>query len=177
MLLAAGFATLRGPLSLCAKDRGWMNCSVDRPNLRRSSACAALALAASAGCARAVDDKLSLGLAAARSRGRRRPRPTTRSSAANDPKAIALRKANGEEPETPEAALTGVLDELQEIGAIDPAAQQQLMADLKAAKPEHYSLIVEQFRAALAYRQQLAEREAARRQPTGVEVSRSGRDG
>jgi hypothetical protein len=78
---------------------------------------------------------------------------------ANDPKAIALRKANGEEPASPEEALAGVLGELQEIGAIDQAAQQELMADLKAAKPEHYELIVGQFKAALAYRQQLERRE------------------
>ncbi len=83
--------------------------------------------------------------------------------AVNDPKAAALRKANGEEPSNPEEALAGVLGELQEIGAIDPAAQQQLMADLKEAKPEHYELIVTQFRAALAYRRQLARRDSEER--------------
>ncbi|MEQ8209698.1 MAG: hypothetical protein RH917_07685 [Lacipirellulaceae bacterium] len=67
------------------------------------------------------------------------------------------------------AALSGVLDELQEIGAIDPSAQQQLMADLKETKPEHYALVVDQFRTALAYRQQLAEREMKKAQHSSPE--------
>ncbi|QDT00579.1 hypothetical protein [Adhaeretor mobilis] len=58
-----------------------------------------------------------------------------------------------------EEALAGVLDELQEIGGIDPEAQQQLMADLRETKPEHYALVVDQFRTALAYRQQLEKRD------------------
>jgi hypothetical protein len=80
-------------------------------------------------------------------------------AAENDPKARALRKALGQQPATEDEALAGVLDELEEIGAIDQTAQQELLSDLKVAKPEHYSLIVEQFQAALAYRRQLAERE------------------
>lgn len=60
-----------------------------------------------------------------------------------------------------EEALAGVLEELQAIGAIDPDAQRQLMENLRDAKPEHYELIVEQYRTALAFRNQLAAREAA----------------
>ena len=63
-------------------------------------------------------------------------------------------------PQTKEEALAGVLDQLQQIGAVDPQAQQQLMTDLRNAKPEHWSLIVEQFQAALAYRQQLTARKS-----------------
>jgi hypothetical protein len=59
-----------------------------------------------------------------------------------------------------ETALASVLDELQTIGALDPQAQQELMALLKEAKPQHYPLVVQQFQAALAYRQQLIQREA-----------------
>ena len=43
-----------------------------------------------------------------------------------------------------------MLDELTEVGAIDPAAKRQLMADLREAKPENWPLIVRQFRSALA---------------------------
>lgn len=76
---------------------------------------------------------------------------------------------NDGRPLDKESALSGVLDELQEIGAIDPAAQQQLMADLKETKPEHYALVVDQFRTALAYRQQLAERESEKAQSGSTE--------
>ncbi|MCA9261713.1 MAG: hypothetical protein KDA61_20990, partial [Planctomycetales bacterium] len=69
--------------------------------------------------------------------------------------------ANAERPDTPEKALAGVLDQLQEIGMTDPGAQQQLMSQLKQAKPEHYALVVQQYKAALAYRQQLVARDAA----------------
>ncbi len=97
--------------------------------------------------------------------GSRQQEATEAKQSARDPsaskslKAAALRKATGQTPQTQEEALAGVLDQLQQIGAIDPQAQQELMADLKNAKPEHYQLIVDQFRAALAYREQLALRE------------------
>jgi hypothetical protein len=80
--------------------------------------------------------------------------------AADDPQAIALRKALGEEkPVTQEQALAGVLEQLREIHAIDPEAEREVMADLQHAKPEQYAIVVETFRTALAYRQQLAERQ------------------
>jgi hypothetical protein len=75
------------------------------------------------------------------------------------PRAAAVRKATGEQPVSHEQAFAEVLDELQEIHAIDPQAEAELMADLKAAKPEHYPYIVSAFRTALAYRQQLASRD------------------
>jgi len=73
------------------------------------------------------------------------------------PKSAAVRKATAE-PLTHEQALAGILDELQEIRAIDPEAERELMADLREAKPEHYPMIIQAFRTALAYRRQLAER-------------------
>ncbi len=76
-----------------------------------------------------------------------------------DAKAASLRKAAGGQPMTHEQALSGILTELQEIGAIDPAARLQLLSDLKSTQPEHYDLVVKQFRAALDYRRQLALRE------------------
>ena len=62
-----------------------------------------------------------------------------------------------------EEAMSSVLGDLQEIGAIDAEAQQELMEILKDAKPDHYPLIVQQFRAALEFRQQLQQREEATR--------------
>jgi hypothetical protein len=131
-----------------------MNLTLNWLSQRRWCACGLLALAG--GCAAPFSTSYLSG-----SRQHEAALAATNDPAivAHDPKAIALRKANGKEPATPEAALAGVLGELQEIGAIDQAAQQELMADLKAAKPEHYELIVSQFKAALAYRQQLERRE------------------
>ncbi len=63
-------------------------------------------------------------------------------------------------PKNSEEAMAEVLKELQQIGAIDHAAQQQLMTDLREAKPENWSLIVKQFQSALAYREQVAAKES-----------------
>ncbi len=78
---------------------------------------------------------------------------------ADNPRSAALRKATAAAPQTSEQALAGVLDELHQIRAIDAEAEAQLMADLEQAKPEDYAMIVTVFRNALAYRQQLAERQ------------------
>ena len=77
----------------------------------------------------------------------------------HSPRANAVRKATGQLPQTQQEAFSSVLKELQEIRAIDPEAERQLMADLQEAKPEHYPMIVDAFRTALAYRQQLADRQ------------------
>jgi hypothetical protein len=125
-----------------------------RPSLRR--VCAGVALVQFAGCTAPLMTSYLSG-----SRRVEAEAPAVASDTAydpSDPKAIALRKALGEEPASPEVALAGVLDELEAIRAIDPAAQQEVMADLKAAKPEHYQYIVGQYKAALAYRQQFAQR-------------------
>ena len=74
--------------------------------------------------------------------------------------------------ETQEAAMVAVLDQLQEIEAIDPAAKQQLLSDLKAAKPENWPLIVEQFQSALAYRQQLAAKKEPELQPSDTDLAK-----
>ena len=62
-------------------------------------------------------------------------------------------------PHTEEEALADVFDDLEAIGEIDPLARQKLTNDLRSVKPEHWPLIVKQFKSALAYRQQLAEQE------------------
>jgi hypothetical protein len=82
----------------------------------------------------------------------------------------ALRKAEGAQQANEAEALASILDELQAIRAIDPQAEAQLMADLKEAKPEFYPLIVQQFRAALDYRRQLAERNSTS-EPRDLQVA------
>jgi hypothetical protein len=76
-------------------------------------------------------------------------------------KAQALRKATAGEEIPEDKAFAEVLDQLQEIRALDPEAERELIAELKQVKPENYATVVEAFRTALAYRQQLAERDRA----------------
>jgi hypothetical protein len=54
------------------------------------------------------------------------------------------------------AQLAGVLDQLQQIRAIDPGAESTLMEQLRRTPAESWPLVAEQFRASLAYREQLA---------------------
>lgn len=79
--------------------------------------------------------------------------------AADELKAHALEKAMAGDATPPITASADVLQQLQEIREIDPAAERQLLADLKDAKPENHVMMINTFRTALAYRQQLADRE------------------
>ncbi len=56
-------------------------------------------------------------------------------------------------------AIQEVLADLNELGALDPAARDRLMEDLRQTDPALWPLLVRQFRAALAFRRQLEERE------------------
>jgi hypothetical protein len=51
--------------------------------------------------------------------------------------------------------LAGVLDQLQQIRAIDPTAEAKLMEQLRQTPADSWPLVAEQFRASLAYREQL----------------------
>ncbi len=64
-------------------------------------------------------------------------------------------------PKTEEEALADVFDQLQAIGEIDPLAREKLTSDLRSVKPEHWPMMVQQFKSTLAYRKQLAERESS----------------
>ena len=57
-------------------------------------------------------------------------------------------------------AMADILGSLQEIGAIDPGAQQHLMAEMQSSNPEQWPMMVQQFRSAMAYRKQLVLRES-----------------
>ena len=51
-----------------------------------------------------------------------------------------------------------VMDELRQLGTSDPVAQDQLLESLRQSDPSLWPLVVEQFRATMAYRQQAAAR-------------------
>ncbi len=63
------------------------------------------------------------------------------------------------------AAMSDVLAELQAVGAIDPAAQQQLLEDLRGTDPALWPQMLQIFRATLAYQRQLQQQE---NQPSGA---------
>ena len=77
------------------------------------------------------------------------PEPVVRQAAATEPTS---------EP-AQEADLSAVLDQLQEIDDINPQARAKLTEDLRNVKPELWPLMIQQFKSALAYRQQVAESE------------------
>ena len=78
--------------------------------------------------------------------------PTTTNSA-NHPTDIA--SAPLSDPSQPTSELAGVLDQLQQIRAIDPTAEAKLMEQLRQTPADSWPLVAEQFRASLAYREQL----------------------
>lgn len=63
----------------------------------------------------------------------------------------------GNEPSASD--MTGVLDKLAQVRAMDPAAEQKLLAELRRTPANSWPLVAEQFRASLAYHQQLAARQ------------------
>ena len=58
-------------------------------------------------------------------------------------------------------ALQQVMNELQQVGALDPVAQDKLMADLKQVDPSLWPMVLQTFRAEAAYRRREEQREAA----------------
>ena len=107
-----------------------------------------------AGCASPLTTALQGGAA------KTEPSPTAAEiEAAEELKAQAVQKATASNPVAEDKAFAEVLDQLQAIRAIDPEAERELIAELKQVKPENYAMVVEAFRTALAYRQQLAERD------------------
>ncbi len=69
--------------------------------------------------------------------------------------------ASGEEAPDP-AALQSIMVELRQLGAIDPASQEKLLADLQQTDPALWPLVLQHFRAAVAYRRRAQEQMVAR---------------
>jgi hypothetical protein len=61
-------------------------------------------------------------------------------------------------PPSGEPDMTAVLDKLQQVRAIDPAAEQKLIEELRKTPQKSWPLVAEQFRASLAYHERLAAR-------------------
>jgi hypothetical protein len=57
--------------------------------------------------------------------------------------------------------MQNIMAELRQLGTLDPAAQDQLLENLRASDPSLWPLVVEQFRATMAYRQRAAAATAA----------------
>ena len=57
--------------------------------------------------------------------------------------------------------LQDVMAELRQLGTVDAAAQDRLMEDLRQSDPSLWPLVIEQFRATLAYRRRAVERNGA----------------
>jgi hypothetical protein len=69
-----------------------------------------------------------------------------------------------------EPELTNVLDTLQQVRKMDPAAEQLLIARLRESPATSWPLVAEQFRTSLAYREQMASRQqvsSATKYPVG----------
>jgi len=64
--------------------------------------------------------------------------------------------------QTDAQALQQVMSELQQVGALDPAAQDKLMADLKQVDPSLWPMVLQTFRAEAAYKRRAELREAAK---------------
>jgi hypothetical protein len=113
-----------------------------------------LAAALAPGCA----SPLTSALSGSNSKQERTPSPAE-VQAAEMLKAQAVQKASSGGGVSEDQAFAEILDQLQEIRAIDPEAERELIAELKQVKPENYAMVVDAFGTALAYRQQLAERD------------------
>jgi hypothetical protein len=82
-----------------------------------------------------------------------------------------IRPKDASEPD-----LSSVLDKIELVRAIDPAAEQQLMAELRKAPADSWPLVAEQFRASLAYREQLASKRRSLEHSTARNDLAVGRD-
>ncbi len=58
-------------------------------------------------------------------------------------------------------SMQDIMAELQCLGTLDPAARDKLMEDLRQSDPSLWPLVMQQFRATLAYRRRAAERTGA----------------
>ncbi len=63
-------------------------------------------------------------------------------------------------PQTDAQSLQQVMTELQQVGALDPVAQDKLMADLKQVEPSLWPVVLKTFRAEAAYKRREEQREA-----------------
>ncbi|MEM6654823.1 MAG: hypothetical protein AAF596_03385, partial [Planctomycetota bacterium] len=95
--------------------------------------------------------------------------PTGVSQTSFDPSATAVPQSTAElfaavdpatgnpaAPPTREEAFAAILPDLQQLAAVNPAAQQKLLADMQTAEPAHWPLLVRRVKADLAVHARLA---------------------
>ncbi len=87
------------------------------------------------------------------------PAKPAASSTASPASTTQASAANSARPDP--QALQQVMAELQQMGAVEPAAREKLMADLKQTDPSLWPLMMQQFEAALAYRREAEKRDKA----------------
>jgi hypothetical protein len=85
------------------------------------------------------------------------PTAGAQATAASGPQAAG--GAPAAKPDT--EGMQQVMAQLQELGALDPAAQATLMADLRQTDPAWWPMVVQQFQAAVAYRRRFEGRRPA----------------
>lgn len=91
------------------------------------------------------------------------PAPPPLTSAQLPPAAAVSQPSEGAAPSaagTDQEAMLELLEQIESLGDLDPEARRQLVADLRQTKPSLWPAMVQQFRAALAFRRQLQERDA-----------------
>jgi hypothetical protein len=64
--------------------------------------------------------------------------------------------------------MNAVIAEIQQMKSLDPATQEQLLANLRQTPPDLWPLVVQQFRAAIAYRRQVEERDRLAQRANGT---------
>jgi hypothetical protein len=85
------------------------------------------------------------------------PRPAA--VATSTPPAVRLPNPVEGSPESAKADMASVLDKLEQVRALDPAAEQKLRDQLRKTPSDQWPLVAEQFRASLAFHQQLVANE------------------
>ncbi len=87
-----------------------------------------------------------------------------------NPNSSAPPKSSGSQADA--EALKQVMAELQQVGALDPAAQEKLMADLKQVDPSLWPMVLQTFRAEAAYKRREEQREAERKKEGSTAASK-----
>ena len=84
----------------------------------------------------------------------------------SDAKPASPAKSLGSQADT--ESLKQVMSELQQVGALDPVAQDKLLADLKQVDPSLWPMVLQTFRAEAAYKRREEQREAERKKQEAV---------
>ena len=89
--------------------------------------------------------------------------PAATDTAAQPPQGPAPSPSNGQDAgsKTQEQMMQEVMAELRQLRVMDPKAQEELMQSLQQADPEMWPLVMQQFRAVVAYRRRSEESQQA----------------